>query len=177
MIKEVKKLLEFLFKKETQAINAKHYKEKFDEYNSLAAEIKSYMNDITVGLGLPIHRRLKDDEYYEDFKNAPYPMARDLYKISEYNHAAYGKLWACYVSGANPIQNKAKLIFDCFIISKVDEDLKIIADFIPDPDTSKWIFVGGDRSIKYYELGEPVAIERYLEPTEEWSLEEYLKDK
>lgn len=177
MIKQVKELLEFLFEKEKQAINAKHYKEKFDEYNNLAAEIRSYMNDVTVGFGLPVHRRLKDDDYYEDFKDAPYPMSRHLYKISEYNHTLYDKLWACYVSAANPGQNKVKLIFDCFIVGRVHQDLKIIADFIQDPDTNQWIFAGGDRSIKYDELCNPVAVERYLEPTEEWSLEEYLKNK
>lgn len=177
MIKQVKELLEFLFEKERQAINAKHYKEKFDEYNSLSTEIKSYMNDVTVGFGLPIQKRLKNDDYYEDFKNVPFPTPRYLYKISEYNHSTYNKLWACYVSVPNPIQNKVKSIFDCFIVSKVNEQFKIIADFISDPDTNEWIFVGGDRSIRYYELGEPVEIDRYLEPTDEWSLQEYIKEK
>lgn len=103
---------------------------------------------------------------------------RYLYKISEYNHAVYGKLWACYVSVANPIQDKVKSIFDCFIVGQVNGNLKIVADFIPDSDSTQWTFVGGDRNIKYYELGEPVAIERLLEPVvNEWSIEEYLQER
>jgi len=50
-MKKVKELLDFLFKKEQEAIHAGNKKELFEEYNILATEIKSYMNDITVGFG------------------------------------------------------------------------------------------------------------------------------
>lgn len=48
-----------------------------------------------------------------------------------------------------------------------------------EPDTRKWKFYGGDEdnSLRLHNLGKPVKVERYLEPTDEWSLEEYLKDK
>jgi hypothetical protein len=36
----------------------------------------------------------------------------------------------------------------------------------------------GDRDINYYKLGKPVAVERLLSPeNDEWSIEEYLKDR
>lgn len=37
--------------------------------------------------------------------------------------------------------------------------------------------VDEDKSLRLYNLGTPVKIEHYVEPTDEWSLEEYVKDK
>jgi hypothetical protein len=106
------------------------------------------------------------------------PRPRHFYKIGEYAYPKYGKIWACYTSVANPISGPVKLLSTLYMIAYIEEQLKIIAQFKVDHDTYKWRFVGGDRDIKYYKLGKPVAVERLLSPEDdEWSIEEYLKDK
>ncbi|KAB1231345.1 hypothetical protein [Chryseobacterium viscerum] len=175
-MKEVKELLDFLFKKEQEAIYLGEKKGEFDNYNQLAEEIKSYMNDITVGLGLPVLTSPKPDIFYED--NPSYPASRHLFKISEYNNEKYNTVWACYVSIPNPSASTKKLT-NCFLVAEIDQSLKIIAKMGVEPDTRKWKFYGGDEDngLRIHNLGTPVKVERYLEPTDEWSLEEYLKDK
>jgi hypothetical protein len=104
--------------------------------------------------------------------------ARLLYKISEYKHEAYGTLWACYVSVANPIIAEVKSISSALFVAVINGDLKIIALFNIDRNTDKWTFRGGDRTIQYYKLGKPTAIERLMSPeVDEWSIEEYNKNR
>lgn len=113
----------------------------------------------------------------EENKNLPvYP--RHFYKISEYENPKYGSIWVCYVSVANPGKGNTKLISFAFIVAKINEDLKIIAQFSPDYDTQKWEFRGGDDDLKFDELGELVNIHRLTSPeNDEWSVEEYKKEK
>ncbi|WEK71304.1 MAG: hypothetical protein P0Y62_07020 [Candidatus Chryseobacterium colombiense] len=103
---------------------------------------------------------------------------RYLFKISEYTHEKYGTVWACYVSFFNPDESMKK-IKECFLIASINEELKIVSDFIVSSDAKEWRHVDGDedKSLRLHNLGKPVKVERYLEPTDEWSLEEYLKDK
>ncbi|MCF2218390.1 hypothetical protein H9Q08_03650 [Chryseobacterium sp. PS-8] len=175
---KIKKFLEFLFAKEQEAINYGYFKDKLDEYNKISFEIKSFMNDETVGLGLPLRSGPKSDRYYKTKENSSYPKPRQVFKISEYIHERYGEIWACYVSLGNPDSEK-KDISECFLVALIDEELKIISNFIVTSDAKEWRHVGGDedKSLRLHNLGKPVKVERYLEPTDEWSLEEYLKDK
>jgi hypothetical protein len=104
--------------------------------------------------------------------------SRYLYKISEYVSPKYDKIWVCYTSVSDPISGRTKLISDFYILAYIEEQGKIVAQFKIDPDTYKWRFIEGDEDINYYKLGKPVAIERLLSPeNDEWSIEEYLKDK
>ncbi|THF49205.1 hypothetical protein E6C50_13270 [Flavobacterium supellecticarium] len=175
-MKAVKEFIDFLFKKEQEAIYAGNKKEEFEKYNALATEIKSYMNDITVGFGLPILTSPKPDVFYRE---TPYPNPRYLFKISEYENAHYGRIWACYVSIAKPSEDIRK-ISECFIVAEIKGELKIIADMIVASDAKEWRHVGGDedKSLRIRNLGTPVKVERYIEPisTDEWSLKEYLKN-
>lgn len=112
-------------------------------------------------------------------ENANLPVIpRHLFKISEYKNEKYGTVWACYVSIPNPSTNIKKLV-NCFFVAEIENNLKIIAKMGVEPDIRKWTFYGGDddKSLRLHNLGTPVKVERYLEPTDEWSLEEYLKDK
>src|ERR1044072_1838601 len=95
---EVIDFLEGLFGKEREALYARHKKEMFDEYNSLAAAIISEMYNITVSLGLPVEDTPEPDSYYANYINEPFPTKRIIYKISQYNNEKYGVVWACYVS-------------------------------------------------------------------------------
>lgn len=172
----VKEFLEFLFKKEQIAIDARHNKDKFDEYNKLAEDIKQFMNDDSVGFGLPKFRKLQTDDYYEDFKKMPYPTKRHIYKISEYQNQKYGKLWACYVSNQDPGEGLTQLLASCFIVAKIDNLFKIIAKFNPDYITKEWERRGGD-DLNYYDLGELIKVERFMSPVnDEWSIKEYNKE-
>ncbi|MFC3158690.1 hypothetical protein SAMN05443633_12057 [Chryseobacterium arachidis] len=175
-MKEIKELLDFLFKKEQEAIYLGEKKGEFDNYNKLAKEIKSYMKDVTVGFGLPILTSPKPDIFYED--EPANPVSRHLFKVSEYNNEKYSTVWTCYVSIPNPSATTKK-ITNCFLVAKIEDNLKVIAKMGVEPDTRKWKFYGGDEdeSLRLHNLGKPVKVERYLEPTDEWSLEEYLKDK
>lgn len=103
---------------------------------------------------------------------------RHLFKISEYNNVKYNTVWACYASIPNPSLT-TKNITNCFLVAEIEENLKIIAKMGIDPDTRTWKFYGGDedKSLRIHNLDKPVKVERYLEPTDEWSLEEYFKDK
>lgn len=176
MINKVKDFLTTLFEKEQLTLNAANFKARFDEYNSLASELKSYMGDMTVGFGLPILTRPNPDFFYQD--NAQYPNKRYLYKISEYNNKKYGKLWLCYVSESNPDEGNTKLLSNCFIVAQIGNDFKIIAQFNPDYDTNRWSFRGGDETIDFYKLGNPTIVERFISPTnDDWSIEEYYKNK
>lgn len=175
-MEEVKQFLENLFTLEQEARHLSHIKEKIDEYNEIAMEIKSYMIDVTVGLGVPVARFPKPDFWYEG--EFTYPKPRNLFKITEYENPEYGKLWACYVSVANSITDEVKSIANCFIVAKIEDELKMISLFFyDDMDDFMWKLGGGIR-LNYYELGKVVEVERLLSPLkDERSLEEYMLDR
>jgi len=175
-MEKIKEFLEFLFKKEQEAVNYGYFRDKIEEYNKVSLEIKSYMNDEPVGFGLPQRYEPKSDRYYKAKENAPYPTPRHLYKISHYKNKDYGDLWACYVSIVNSYMN-TKRINDCFIVAEINGELKIVAKFGPDIDQPKWKFYGGDRELKINKLGKLLSIERIMEPIDDaWSIEQYNKD-
>ena len=174
-MEEVKEFSYFLIKKEQEAIDAGNKKEELEKYNALATEIKSYMIDVTVGFGLPILTNSKPAFLYRD--NPPYPNPRYLFKISEYENDNYGNIWACYVSVPNP-SSTVKRISDCFIVVKIKDNFRVVAKMRLDPNTNKWTFYGGDenKGLRVHNLGKATEIERFMEPTNEGSLKEYLKD-
>ncbi|THF47931.1 hypothetical protein E6C50_15980 [Flavobacterium supellecticarium] len=101
---------------------------------------------------------------------------RYLFKISEHNNEKYGTVWACYVSFSNPNES-IKKINECFLVASINDELKIVSDFIVSSDAKEWKHVDGDedKSLRLHSLGKPVKVARYLEPNDEWSLKEYLK--
>lgn len=103
---------------------------------------------------------------------------RHLFKITEYENSENGKLWACYVSVANPITDEVKSIAFCFIVAKIEEELKMISLFFYDDMNDFMWKLGGGIRLNYYELGKVVAVERLLSPlVDEWSLKEYMLDR
>ncbi|AZA74962.1 hypothetical protein [Chryseobacterium indoltheticum] len=173
-MEKIKEFLSFLFEREQVAIDYGNRKDDFEKYNVIAKEIKSYMSDITVGFGVPVLEKPAPDFFYDE--GAPYPTPRHLYKISHYQNKDYGDLWACYVSIANPYNNITG-IDDCFIVTEINGELKIVAKFGPDIDQPKWKFYGGDRELKINKLGKLLSIERIMEPIDDaWSMEQYNKE-
>jgi len=179
---EVKQLIETFIRLEKE----KHeffLNEKIDEHNELVDEINNLTLDpepphtfnlaskITLPLSM-IERMVIDNTEIKVAK------PRNLYKITEYENPEYGKLWACYVSVANPITDDVKSIAFCFIVANVNDELKMISEFAYDSmDEFMWRNVGGIE-LNFYELGKVVTVERLLSPlVDEWSLEEYLLDR
>jgi hypothetical protein len=179
---EVKQLMETFIRLEKE----KHelfLHEKIDEHNNLVDEINNLTQDpepphtfnlaskITLPLSM-IERLVIDNTEIKIAK------PRNLFKITEYENPEYGKLWACYVSVANPVTDEVKSIAFCFIVAKIENELKMISLFFyDDMDDFMWKLGGGIR-LNYYELGKVVAVERLLSPlVDEWSLEEYKLDR
>jgi hypothetical protein len=178
-MEEIKNFLTELIKKEKDAVYYQGYKEKLGDYNKVVKELNLFVSDLMPPLMREHDSPPFSERYYKEVVEFEEPVnTRHLYKISEYNNEEYGKIWACYVSVANPIEGITKLLSNCFIVVKIDEDYKIVAKFVPDMDTDKWRHVGGNESINYYKLGKPIAIERIMSPeNDKWSIEEYLKDR
>jgi len=103
---------------------------------------------------------------------------RLLYKIAEYDNAAYTKVWLCYTSAADPIDSEVLLLTECFAVAETGGEPKIVARYSPDEATKRWQFAGGDKSLEdYYSLGTPAEVKRILSPAgDKWSIEEYTKN-
>ncbi|MFP9113677.1 hypothetical protein ACLI1A_07025 [Flavobacterium sp. RHBU_3] len=181
-MEEIIKFLEHFFSVESIAHteyrkidNVENYLNSLKELNLLTINDKV---DSEIGFGLSSMFKQHSKVFLDNMDLLPQICKRHLYKISEYNHPTYGKVWACYVSVANPVTVKVKSISSCLFISKIDDNLKIVALFNIDRNTNKWALRGGVENIEYYKLGKPVAIERLMSPeNDEWSVEEYSKDR
>lgn len=184
-MEKIREFLIELFEKEQKAIFLEYSKDKIEEYNIFIEEKiniyfkNPYDKDLDKIIPFNLIGKLHNpasDRFYKSKENAPYPTPRHLYKISHYQNGTYGDLWACYVSIANPYNNITG-IDDCFIVTEIDGELKIVAKFGPDIDQPKWKFYGGDRELKMNKLGKLLSIERIMEPIDDsWSMEQYIKD-
>lgn len=178
-MEKIKFFLTEIIEKEKQALYYEGYKDKLDDYNKVVRELNKYVSDMMPSLMREHDSPPFSDRFYEEVKEFEEPInPRYLFKISEYTHGKYGTFWACYVSFSNPDESMKK-IKECFLVASINEELKIVSNFIVSSDAKEWRHVGGDedKSLRLHNLGKPVKVERYLEPTDEWSLEEYLKDR
>lgn len=185
-MEKIKTFIDVVFEKEQIAVYLQRDKDEIEKYNEFVEkELNIYCKDQYDSEGKKVEFNIKgkiispfSDRFYEQSKKSSYPVQRYLFKISEYIHEKYGVVWACYVSFSNPSES-IKKIAECFLVASINEELKIVSDFIVSSDAKEWKHVGGDedKSLRLHNLGKPVKVERYLEPTDEWSLEEYLKDK
>ena len=180
MIEKVKEFITHLIEKERDTLYYQGYKDKLEDYNKVARELNSFVSEQMPPLMREHETPPFSDRFYKEIIEFEEPVnPRYLFKISEYEHARYGKIWACYVSGPNASAT-VKKISDCFLIAEVEGSLKVIAKMGIDPNNGKWTFYGGDedKSLRLHNLGKPVKIERYLEPVsnDAWSLEQYNKE-
>lgn len=185
-MEKIKTFIDIVFEKEQMAVHLQRNKDDINKYNEFVErELNVYCEDQYDSEDKKLEFNIKgkiispfSDRFYEQSKKISYPIPRYLFKISEYIHAKYGTVWACYVSFSNPSES-IKKITEYFLVALINEKLKIVSDFIVSSDAKEWRHVGGDedKSLRLYNLGTPVKVERYLEPTDEWSLEEYLKSK
>ncbi len=132
------------------------------------------------GLGIYYKKELVFDE------NPVIYLPRHLYKLSRYKNQIYGNLWVAYVSSTTTDEDpKADTMFEAFIISEVEGELKVIGTMIRFKNRSTMKVEGWKASVynpsdlDVQKFGEFIETERYFEPSnrDNFSLEEYLKDK
>lgn len=168
---EIISFLKQLFELEKKALNAGNFKDRHEEYNKYANQIKQLMNEITVGLGVPVLDKEKPDFFYDEEEVS---KVRHIYKITHYENDKYGELWSCYVSKSAPYK-EIKTIGNCYVVANIDGELKMVSEYIEYEDTKRWRRVGGDEDLSdLYNLGKIISIERLLAPEDdEWSMEQY----
>ncbi|WP_196887661.1 hypothetical protein [Aureivirga sp. CE67] len=125
---------------------------------------------------------LLPDGFYKRAMGSKKFQPRHLFKISHYINDKYGDLYLAYVSEPNTDSKYDLEYFDCFFITKINNEYKIIRDFFVHKDrdmgTINWNPHHGDRDIDFDTVGEYISSERYLEPSEcEFSMKDYLADK
>lgn len=155
--------------------------DNLDAFNQSVRELYAMaIDDLDEGLGI-LANELKTSE------NAIVYKPRYLYKLSKYNNEVYGNIWVAYVSTNNPLGEEAQgNILSCgLILAEIDDEMKIIGMMDTKLNgltlvTTSWtksIYNPSDLDIK--KLGKFIAAERYAEPGnyDNWSLEEYLKER
>ena len=86
---------------------------------------------------------------------------------------------------ATNVSDEYESYLDCFMVANINGNLKIVGAMIfgneddYDNDVQNWHKrPGHDSEIDIKKLGEPIAIERYLEPKHcEFSMKDYLANK
>lgn len=177
-MEKIKNFITEFINKEREAVYYQGYKEKLEDYNKAVRELNSFASELMLPLMREHDSPPFSERFYEEVIEFEEPtLPRYLFKISEYENENYGNVWACYVSGPNPSAT-VKRISDCFLVATIEDTLKIIAKMGIDPNTNKWTFYGGDenKNLRLHNLGSAIKIERFVEPTNEESLKEYLID-
>ncbi|MFC3158008.1 hypothetical protein SAMN05443633_104350 [Chryseobacterium arachidis] len=187
----MEKVKEFILKflnKESECWNRLHSNE-LDAFNQEVREFRSMAIE-GVEKGLGISERTDFGIFTRTEKEiADNPITykpRHLYKLSAYKNEIYGDIWVAYVSSTTTDSDpKAYTIFEAFMISEIEDELRIIGTMIKYKNRSTmkvegWkasVYNPSDLDIK--KLGEFIETERYLEPgnRDGFSLDEYLKDK
>ncbi|WP_196887665.1 hypothetical protein [Aureivirga sp. CE67] len=123
-----------------------------------------------------------DDSYYERKKGETKNRPRHLFKISEYEHPKYGKLYLAYTSNTNPVLKPSLSYFQCFYITQVEGEWKILKMSIVNHNRTKkkkyWSSMDGYNDVSFTQSGKFICAERYIEPSAcEFSMKDYLTDK
>ncbi|MCT4615114.1 MAG: hypothetical protein N4A49_09610 [Marinifilaceae bacterium] len=121
-----------------------------------------------------------EDEIMQD---TSYPNLRQLFKISLYTNPIYGDMFLAYCSDHNP-DNDYLEYWDCFLVTKIEGNLRIIKRFYFDDDldttsTEKfWKESHGVKDINFSNLGEFKNSIRIKEPIDcEYFTKDYLQNK
>ncbi len=118
-------------------------------------------------LGMMPLSELWDDDFYEEWIDAPPVCPRYLYKISHYHDEKYGDVYVAYVSARNP--NGIFFIYGTsFFVTKINDELKVVKDYTFGDDMliKKKFQIGiGLADVSFETLQKPIAIKRYMPPT------------
>ena len=187
-MKKIKEFIEKFLAKEAECwtnlnlndLNA--FNKSVREFRNMAIEGVEKNLGISERTDFGIFKRTEKEITENPLINKP----RYLYKLSAYKNKIYGDIWVAYVSNTNPRREINKsVIFECFIICEIENELKIIGKMIINTSRLNMVVTGwkagihnpSDLDIK--KLGKFIETERYSEPgnRDNFSLEEYLKDK
>lgn len=180
-MEKIKVFLNDFIKAEETAHSEYRKEDNIEVYNQAVDNLDSYTylvseNYPDIGFNLRKMTEPHDEDFFEEVPLMEEILPRHIFKISHYENNTYGNLWACYVSISNPINNR-KRIHNCFIVSEINSELKIISKFVKDSDTNKWINIAGDQELKPYNLGKILDIDLLMEPVDDaWSMEQYNKE-
>lgn len=198
-MERIKQFLDTIFEKEVIALEMRLQKDKIEAYNEyiekeLNSNCVSYYDEEweeeipfnLLGKMMPslpeifssLGKSMPNFPQVFDRTDRSAIKMRHIFKISEYAHERYGTIWTCYVSNTKPSE-AIKDIFNCLIVAEIEGNLKFISKMTVSQDIKKWEHSSGDTEadLRLGKLKNPVKIERYVEPTDDWSLKEYLKDK
>jgi hypothetical protein len=181
MISEVKEFLDKFIQAEMEAWIENENPDLIFR-NQLVDKVNSFCDKIMVnkmGIGVWKYPMAEPGEY-EQSKNFEY-FPRNLYKISQYQNEKFGEVYLAYVSASNPDPKNLK-IFECIFIANIDNELKIIGDYFvsnkDNTDIMEWNKSRALDDLSFKTAGKFITVERFMEPVgNEWSMEEYLKDK
>jgi len=175
-MEEIIKFVEDFAKAEAKAYSLSMSSD-LEKYNQAITDMYSYVDPILNGkLGLlkKTENEASSDDLFMNLLGSDAVEAnsdscpRHLFKISEYEHDKYGKIWAAFVSLANHEEDLNTLDSVLFISIQGGEfrilSTSIYTDTATEGKEYQWENNGGYIEISFEELGEPISIERIKEP-------------
>ena len=178
-MEQVKEFILNFLVKEAECWSRLHQND-LDTFNKCVKELYAMaIDDLDEGLGIFEEEKLTVEENPTIYK------PRHLYKLCTYKNKTYGDIWVAYVSSTTTNNDpKSKTIFEAFIISEIENELKIIGTMSRHKNRTTMAVMGWKGSIynpsdlDSKKLGKFVATERYFEPGnyDNFSLNEYLKE-
>lgn len=177
MEKEIIQFLDRWFKAELKARNASIRSDWTKAKASLIEMNQFAIEELHNQFGM-IPRKPDDVvEFDKRYAHVHYKQKRYLYKMSEYESKKFGRFFLAFVSPFNPIP-EYMVISNALFIGVQENDWKILRVFGFDEEEtySPWFPQAGNREMDFKSVGELKNVFRYLEPNEEASQEEYLKN-
>lgn len=143
-------------------------KPNLEDYNQKLETMNSFcVPELHNKFGMVHRTELWDEDFYEDWKDAPPQNPRNIYKISKYQDENLGAIYVVYVSGKNPIASIYRY-GECVFVSAISNELKIIKSYTFGDRMKikkKFEAPAGRTDISFETLQKPIAIERYIPPT------------
>jgi hypothetical protein len=172
-MQKIKTFLEAFFSKETTMLLLKS-KPDIEAYNTALSEYLSFLvRQLHGTTGHLIKTEPDDEDIMEMLNDFEDPNERRLFKISEYEHEKYGKVFVAFTSSDNPTETLS-VLSDAIIIIEEEKELKI-AKFLlytnyterGNKDASyRWDKMGGYTDLNFDTLNGPIKIERFQQPSD-----------
>ncbi|BDD07393.1 hypothetical protein [Aureibacter tunicatorum] len=176
-------------KKVIDFINEVFYQEIITEYSAcqisddiFESELKKLNTYCTIKFKNKIvsGRSKQEASYYDQYKDIEMSNPRKLLKLSHYAGSEYGDVYVAYTTGVNPITKRRIRFMDCFFIIKEGSLWKFAKNYyFDDPMLVKeeWGEGPGENNITFETIGDFVETQRFIEPVDDDSKEDYWQDK
>lgn len=172
-MQKVKPFVEAFFDKETTMLCLKS-KPDVEPYNIALSEYLSFLVRQLHGTTGHLTKTEPDDEdvmeMLGDFED---PNQRQLFKISEYEHEKYGKVFIAFTSSENPTETLL-VLSNAIVIIEEDGGLKIAKFLLYTKHTERgdqnapyrWDEMSGYADLNFETLNGPIKIERFQQPSD-----------